>query len=130
VSDRTADLESARSANPGIPGHSPQPDRRIAIDYLAIAASDEYRELRRRRRSLAVAGSVLFVVPYMAFVLASVLVPHVMGAPVLGSITLGFLVGFLVIVWTLVLIRWYRFRAGRDIDPLVEALRDRWEGPR
>jgi uncharacterized membrane protein (DUF485 family) len=130
VSDRTADLESARSEDPGISGHSPQPDRRIAIDYLAIAASDEYRELRRRRRALAVTGVVAFATPYMAYVLASVLVPHAMGAPVLGSITLGFLIGFLVIVWTLVLIRWYRFRAARDIDPLVDALRDRWEGPR
>jgi uncharacterized membrane protein (DUF485 family) len=130
VTDRTADVASARAGDPVVPGDSPYPDRGPAIDYPAIARSVEYQELRRRRRTLAVTGSVLFVVPYMAFVLASVLVPHMMGTAVLGAVTLGFLVGFVVIAWTLVLIRWYRFRSARDIDPLVDALRDRWEGPR
>jgi uncharacterized membrane protein (DUF485 family) len=125
VTDRTADVTPARMAPP-----RPAPGGPLAIDYLAIAASDEFAELRRRRRGLAVVGCVLFTLPYMAFVLASVLVPAVMGTPVLGSITVGFLVGFAVIAWTLVLIRWYRSRCVRDVDPLVDALRERWEGPR
>ena len=130
VSDRLSDVTTARRVPSAPAAGSPPPARPLAVDYGAIAASEDYRELRARRRRLAVVGVIAFGVPYMVFVLASVLVPHLMGTPVLGSINLGFLLGFAVIVWTLVLIRWYRTRAARDIDPLVEALRERWEGPR
>ena len=102
----------------------------VTVDYLAIQQSDAFVELRRRRRRLALTGCVAFVVPYLAFVLASVLAPQVLGTPVLGSVNAGFLLGFAVIAWTLVLIRWYRTRSARDVDPLVAALRLQWEGSR
>lgn len=124
-------MTSARQRNTGAPTATTQREQPgYAPDYLAIAASEDYRELRQRRRSLALVGCLAFGLPYIAFVLASVITPHLMGTPLLGSVTLGFLLGFAVIVWTLLLIRWYRARAAREIDPLVETLRDHWEGPR
>ena len=98
-------------------------------DYRAIRESPDFRELRSRTLRFAVPATAFFMANYLAFVLLSAYAPAFMGTPAIGVINIGMLVGFFQFVSTMLVVGLYCRFARERTDPLVDAVRDRVEGP-
>jgi uncharacterized membrane protein (DUF485 family) len=103
-------------------------DRREAdpvLDWAAIEALPEYRELETGRRRFAWwAGGIGVGFGALYVVLAGV-APGLMGTEVLGSVSLGFLGGIALIVMTWAITLAYMRRSDRVWGPLEERVRRR-----
>lgn len=95
------------------------PPRRT-IDWEAVEASDDFRELvsSRRRFVLLVGGPAMAL--GLLYVVLSFVVPDLLGTQIIGSISLGFLagIGMIVLAWAVTLL--YMRRSDAVWGPLEE----------
>jgi uncharacterized membrane protein (DUF485 family) len=94
------------------------------VDWSAIERSPEFRELvTGRKRFTWTAGAIGVGLGALVVVLAGV-APDLMGEKVIGSMSLGFLSGVLLIVVTWVITFMYMRRSDRVWGPLEQRVRD------
>ncbi len=106
------------------------PEHHADIDWEAIEASPEFRELIRRKRRFVVPATIFFLAWYLGFILLAGYAPGFMGESVYEGLTVGYVLALtqFVMVWGLA--GWYLRKAGRDFDPLERAAVDHITGPR
>ncbi|MEO7268287.1 MAG: DUF485 domain-containing protein, partial [Knoellia sp.] len=61
--------------------------------YVALQATDEFQELRRKFRGFVFPMTAFFLVWYFVYVLLSIFAPGFMGTKVFGNINIGLLFG-------------------------------------
>lgn len=94
------------------------------FDWTAIESSAEFRELTAgRRRFAAVAGAIGLGAGLLYIVLAGV-APDFMGTQVIGSMSLGFVGGVLLILLTWAITFAYMRRSARVWQPLENRIRE------
>jgi uncharacterized membrane protein (DUF485 family) len=93
-------------------------DARADVDWEAIEASQEFRDLVANRRRFVVAALSVAVVATVVFVLLANLAPGVMGASVAGDFTFGFAYGVLLIFLTWAITLLYLRKSDREWGPL------------
>lgn len=94
------------------------------VDYARIAASAEFKSLRRRFLGFVVPMTVTYVVWYLLFVLLAMYAPAVMAIKVAGDLTFGLVMGALQFLSTFGLAAWYVRFANKTMDPAASAIRD------
>jgi uncharacterized membrane protein (DUF485 family) len=79
-----------------------QPDEG-PVDWDALADDPEFLALQRARRRFVIPATVFFLVFYLALPVSVAVAPHLMGRPVLGSLSLAFAFGLaqFVVAWLL-----------------------------
>jgi uncharacterized membrane protein (DUF485 family) len=96
---------------------------RLEPDFVAIAESEEFWELRCRLRAFVFPMSALFLVWYLTYVVVAAYEPGFMSIRVVGEINIGLLMGLGQFVSTIAITVLYLRFATRRIDPLVRELR-------
>ena len=94
--------------------------------YEELAASDDFRELRRRYRSFAFPYTVAFLLWYLLYVVMSNWAPGFMNIRLFGHINVALVFGILQFLSTFGIAVVYSRFASRRLDPLAGALRDRY----
>ena len=112
-------IESTRAAN-GSPAETRDPALERDIDWTAVEASPEFRELVARRRRFVIGATAVFLPLFLAYVVLMTYGKGVMATQVIGSITLGWLVGAVEIVMAWVITYLYLRRSDRVFTPLEE----------
>ncbi|EAQ00485.1 hypothetical protein JNB_09939 [Janibacter sp. HTCC2649] len=106
-------------------------DARIGSDedpYVALQATDEFQDLRRKFRGFVFPMTAFFLVWYFVYVLLSIFAPGFMGTKVFGNINIGLLFGLGQFVTTFAITFIYARWANRELDPLADALGARLDG--
>lgn len=98
--------------------------------YVALQATDDFVDLRRRFRRFVFPMTALFLAWYFLYVLLAAFAPEFMSQKVWGNINVGLLFGLGQFVSTFVITVLYVRWADREFDPRAEALHDRLEGGR
>ena len=96
--------------------------------YVAMQATDEFQELRRKFRGFVFPMTAFFLIWYFAYVLLSIFAPGFMSIKVFGSVILGLLFGLGQFVTTFAITFIYARWANRELDPLADALGARLDG--
>ncbi len=123
----TSDTESQRptgAAGPHAP-HVPTAD-----EFVAVQASPEFAELKRRLRRFVFPMAVAFLTWYLAYVLLGAYAHDFMATQVFGTINVGLLLGLAQFVTTFLITGLYVRYANREIDPRATAIREQMEGTR
>lgn len=95
-----------------------------AAQYLAVQASPEFQDLRRRLRRFVFPMTVFFLVWYAAYVLLGVFATDFMATKVWGNINLGLIIGLGQFATTFLITGLYIRFANRVLDPRSEAIRN------
>lgn len=93
------------------------------VDFVAVAESTEFVELRRTHRSFVFPLAVISLVFYIVFVLLGAYAHDFMATPVFGHVNVGILLGIFQFVWTFAVTAWYVWYANKRLDPRSSALR-------
>lgn len=97
-------------------------------DFLQIADTREFAELRSTFRSFAFPMTVAGLVAYFVFVVLSIFMPEFMGRPLFGSLSIGMTIGLaqfaITWIWTAVYVNF----ANKRIDPISTKLKSQLEG--
>jgi uncharacterized membrane protein (DUF485 family) len=109
----------------GIVHGTPDAPRNDRPDFVAIQASPEFAELRRRFRLFVFPVSALFFTWYLTFVLLAAYARDLMSHKLIGSVNVGFVLGLLQFVSTIAITAWYLRYARRKIDPQARLIRTR-----
>ncbi len=121
TTDSSPPAEPPRGATPA----ASTPAGGIAnLDWQAVEADPDLRELRRRLRNFVFPVTGLFLGWYVLYVLLATFAPGFMAIPVLGNINLGLLFGLLQFVSTFAITAWYVRFANNRLDPLAAKIRD------
>ena len=94
--------------------------------YEELAASDDFRELRKRYRAFVVPYTLAFLVWYLLFVITSNWANDFMDARIVGHVNVALVFGLLQFVSTFAIAVIYSRFASRRLDPLATALRKRY----
>ncbi|MFG2226424.1 DUF485 domain-containing protein [Streptomyces sp. NPDC050161] len=111
-----------------IPAAPPVPKPRSAEHdevYLAVQRSAAFQEVRRRYRGFVIPATVLFLVWYLAYVIAATAAPHLMARHVIGAVNVAMLAGLGQFITTFFLTWAYARHARLRRDNA--ALDIRWE---
>lgn len=92
-------------------------------DFIAIAASPEFQELRRRMRRFVFSMSALFFAWYMVYVITAAYLPEFMAIRLVGEINVGLVMGVGQFVSTILITMAYLRFARRQTDPRVRRIR-------
>jgi len=111
-------MEGAAAAGSGRDGSAD-------IDWEAIEGSPEFRELVEARRRFVLPASIFFLAFFLAYLLLAALAPGLMGTPVWGGATLGFLLAVAQVLMTFVVTILYLRQADRVIEPLERRAAER-----
>ncbi|NUT49362.1 MAG: DUF485 domain-containing protein [Saccharothrix sp.] len=98
-------------------------DESGAPDFVALQASADFRELRRRIAVFVVPATCGFLLWYLGYVALSAYAPEFMATRVYGVINIGLLAGLLQFATTIALTLGYARYARRKLDPQVGAVR-------
>jgi uncharacterized membrane protein (DUF485 family) len=98
-------------------------DQSGAPDFVALQASPDFLELRRRITVFVVPATCAFLLWYLGYVALSAYAPDFMGTPVYGVLNIGLMFGLLQFVTTIALTLLYARYARRKLDPQVAAVR-------
>jgi uncharacterized membrane protein (DUF485 family) len=120
-SPRTANGSPAVEREPAEAGGA----RTQAIDWTAIEASPEFRELVARRRRFVVIATAVFMPAFLAYLIGMTYVPALLAPKVVGPITLGWLLGVLEIVMAWVITSMYLRRSDREFGPMERRAAER-----
>jgi uncharacterized membrane protein (DUF485 family) len=90
------------------------------VDWEAIEASPEFRELVRRRRRFVVPATIFFLTWYLGFILLAGYAEDFMAESVYEGLTVGYVLALTQFVMVGVLGLMYLRRAERVYDPLSE----------
>ncbi|TCO48880.1 DUF485 domain-containing protein [Actinocrispum wychmicini] len=107
---------------------SPETRPPDAEDWLAVQASPDFAELRRRLRRFVFPMAGLFLVWYLVYVLLADYAHGFMSTKVVGNINVALIFGLLQFVSTFVITGLYVRYANRRIDPQAEKIREQIEG--
>jgi uncharacterized membrane protein (DUF485 family) len=66
-------------------------DEKSTVDWAALEAKPEFRELLRRKAKFSVTATIFFVVYYFALLILVGWFPELMKKPVLGKINIAYL---------------------------------------
>lgn len=93
-----------------------------ALDWERIAASDQFRELLRRKRRFILPATVFFILYYFALPILVGYFPRLMETRVLGPVNLAYLFALsqFGVAW---LIAWRYVRAAENFDELARQVR-------
>ena len=94
--------------------------------YEELAASDDFRELRKRYRAFVLPFTLAFLGWYLLYVLMSNWAGDLMDTKVVGHINVALVFGLLQFVSTFAIAAIYARFASRRLDPLAEGLRKRY----
>jgi uncharacterized membrane protein (DUF485 family) len=94
-------------------------------DYAAIRQSPEFVAIRRRLARFIFPMVAVFLGWYMTYVLLAAYAHELMSHRVVGSVTVGLLLGLSQFVTTVVIMLAYVRFARKKVDPHVAALRER-----
>ena len=93
-------------------------------EFRRVQGSPEFTQLRKVFRSFAFPMTAVFLVWYLAYVLASILAKDLMMTHVFGNVTVGIIFGLLQFVSTFLITWLYLRHSTRNVDPLAKALRE------
>lgn len=93
-----------------------------------VAASPEFRDLKRRFRSFIFPMTALFLLWYFSYVLLAAFAPGFMGTKVWGNINIGLLLGLGQFASTFIITTIYRRWADKKFDAAAETIRYSIEG--
>jgi uncharacterized membrane protein (DUF485 family) len=95
--------------------------------YERLHASADFRELRRRYRGFAIPWTVAFLTWYLLYVVMSNWAHGFMSHQLFGHVNVALVFGILQFISTFAIARLYATHADRELDPLAERLRERYE---
>jgi uncharacterized membrane protein (DUF485 family) len=104
-----------------IPTGIPAPRREP--DFLAIQRSPEFVALRRSFRWCVFPLAALFFLWYLTYVLLAAFARELMSHRLVGSVTVGLVLGLLQFASTIAITACYVLHARRRLDPQAEAIR-------
>ncbi len=96
--------------------------------FLAIQASPEFAELRRKLRRFVFPMTALFLAWYASYVLLGAFAHDFMATKVFGNINVGLLIGLGQFLTTFIITGLYVRFANRESDPRAAAIRATLEG--
>jgi uncharacterized membrane protein (DUF485 family) len=94
--------------------------------YEELAASDDFRTLRKRYRAFAIPWTLAFLAWYLLYVLMSNYATGFMDTKLVGNINVALVFGLLQFVSTFAIAFIYSRFANRKLDPLAGGLRKRY----
>lgn len=99
--------------------------RETSVNWEAVEASPEFRELVRRKRRFVVPATIFFLAWYLGFIALCGYAEDFMGKSVYEGLTVGYVLALsqFAMVWGLSW--WYLRKADRDFDPLEDAVTER-----
>ena len=92
-------------------------------DYVAVQASPEFQDLRRRLRRFVFPTTAFFLIWYAGYVLLGAFAHDFMATKVWGNINVGLLLGLGQFVTTFLITGLYIRFANRELDPRAAAIR-------
>lgn len=95
--------------------------------YAELAASDDFRELRKRYRAFAVPWTLAFLAWYLLYVLMSNYATGFMDTKVVGNINVALVFGLLQFASTFGIAFLYSRHAAARFDPLADRLAARYD---
>ena len=95
--------------------------------YERLHASTDFQQLRRKYRSFAFTWTVVFLVWYLLYVIASAWARDFMATTLVGNINVALVFGLLQFASTFGIAWLYSKRATRDFDPLAARLQERYD---
>lgn len=98
----------------------PQPS---GAEYLAVQASPEFAELRRRLRRFVFPTTAFFLIWYATYVLLGAFAHDFMATRVWGNINVGLIIGLGQFVTTFLITGLYIRFASTRLDPLAAEIR-------
>jgi uncharacterized membrane protein (DUF485 family) len=99
----------------------------IEAKYLAVQATPEFQELRRRYRGWVLPVAAGSLVWYFGYVALAAYAPGFMGRSVIGNVNLGLVLGLLQFVTTFAVTALYVRYADRVLDPASSRIRREFE---
>ncbi len=97
-------------------------------EYLAMQASPEFQELRKRLRGFVFPMSAAFLIWYTTYVLLGAFATDFMAIRVFGNVNVGLLIGIGQFLTTFLITGIYVRFANKVIDPRAAAIRAELEG--
>jgi len=94
--------------------------------YADLAATDDFKQLRRRYRSFAVPWTVAFLAWYLLYVMLSIFATDFMDTRVMGNINVALILGLLQFASTFLIAWLYSRHAASRLDPLARRLEQRY----
>ena len=104
-----------------MPTHTDQTPR--GADYLAVQASPEFQDLRRRLRRFVFPTTAFFLIWYATYVLLGAFAHDFMATKLWGNINVGLVLGLGQFLTTFLITGLYVRFANRELDPRAEAIR-------
>ena len=98
--------------------------------YDQLAATDEFKELRRAYRGFVLPATVAFLVWYLLYVVMSNWATGFMNTQVVGNINVALVFGLLQFATTFALAWLYSRYSTAKLDPLARHLNDHYEAGR
>ena len=95
--------------------------------YADLAATPEFRELRKRYRAFAFPFTAAFLAWYLLYVLMSNWATDFMNTKLFGNINVALVFGLLQFVTTFGIAFLYSRHAAKQLDPLAAELQARYE---
>lgn len=117
-------------SDPAAPQHQPGSHTHAQVNdplYAELAASDDFRELRRRYRAFVFPWTIAFLSWYLLYVALSNWAPEFMGKNVFGNVNVGLVFGLLQFLTTFLIAWIYSRHAASHFDPLAAKVRDRFD---
>lgn len=96
-------------------------------EFQRVQDSPEFAHLKKAFRGFAFPMSAAFFIWYALYVLLSTMAQDFMSIRVVGSINIGFILGFLQFVTTFLITWLYIRHMNRKVDPLAQELREQLE---
>ncbi len=100
----------------------------VESQYVAMQASPEFQDLRRRYRGWVLPVTVGALVWYFAYVALAAYAADFMGQKLVGNINVGLVLGLLQFVSTFAVTAAYIRHADKVLDPASSRLLDHFEG--
>ena len=95
--------------------------------YADLARDPGFAELKRRYRRFAIPATIAFLVWYVTYVVCNNWARGFMDTPVVGHVNIAVVFGLLQFASTFVIAFLYARHASRELDPLSNQLRERFE---
>ena len=110
------------------PGAVTGPAHHEEIDWERAANSEEFKELKRRKRSFVIPATIFFVCWYFGFIILAGYAPDFMGESIYEGFTVGYLIALSQFLMVWVLAGLYLRRANRTFDPLARRVAETTPG--
>jgi uncharacterized membrane protein (DUF485 family) len=108
-----------------VPQETPAPSGQ---EFLAVQASPEFQELRRKLRRFVFPMTAFFLLWYALYVLLGAFAHDFMAIKLIGNVNVGLLLGLSQFLTTFVITGLYVWFANRELDPRAAAIRVKLEG--